>query len=545
MNGFIKKYPLLVLMFVSLLMLLPHLDAIQTNIMEARNLVTAREMVNNGHWIFTTLNNLPRYEKPPLPTWITALFGAVGGFGSLFWLRLPVVLITLLLVYFFYRLMKAIKPGDNQPLHASLILITSFYIFFGGRDNQWDIYTHAFMVAAIFFMVKAFRQPDGTAKNIILSGLFFGCSFLSKGPVSLYALFLPFVVAYFFIYKEAYKKNLRLLLLMVIIGLIIGFSWFVYVRLFDTSNVHAALDQESGRWGKYEVKPFWYYWSFFTQSGIWTVPAFVSLLYFYMRRRVKDVKAYQLSFWWTILSLVLLSCIPEKKVRYVEPVLIPLAMNTSFYIEYLIDNFKTLTQKLDKCIALFTFGLVGIVALAVPVVLFFILKGSVGDYIIWYGLLSLASLFCGIMIIKGLYKKRFENVFYAVVFYMCAVVITLIPLSKFFYSNPAYYSAASLRAIEKSLNIKTYEVNGFIPEIIWDYGNSIPEITGKDSTVTMPRDSLFGLLMNEGDLPALQQNYKGYQFDKKASIDINAMRRGKKGYSTRLVKEYYVVRKLR
>ena len=101
MNRFIKQYPLAVLMVVSVLMLFSHLGLIQTNIMEARNLISAREMVKDGHWIFTTLNNMPRYEKPPLPTWITAVFMLTGGMQSMFVLRIPVALICLMLVYFF------------------------------------------------------------------------------------------------------------------------------------------------------------------------------------------------------------------------------------------------------------------------------------------------------------------------------------------------------------------------------------------------------------------------------------------------------------
>src|SRR5215471_766019 len=103
MNRFIQQYPLAVLMVVSVVMLFSHLGLIQTNIMEARNLITAREMVNDGHWVFTTMNGLPRYEKPPLPTWITALFILMGGMKNMFILRLPVVLVCLMLVYFFYR----------------------------------------------------------------------------------------------------------------------------------------------------------------------------------------------------------------------------------------------------------------------------------------------------------------------------------------------------------------------------------------------------------------------------------------------------------
>jgi len=69
----------------------------------------------------------------------------------------------------------------------------------------------------------------------------------------------------------------------------------LYVKYFDV-NASAALSKQTENWGDYEVKPFWYYWSFFTQSGIWTIPSFIGLMYFYLRRRVTDVKAYTFSF---------------------------------------------------------------------------------------------------------------------------------------------------------------------------------------------------------------------------------------------------------
>jgi 4-amino-4-deoxy-L-arabinose transferase-like glycosyltransferase len=70
--------------------------------MEARNFISAREMVQNKEYLLTTLNNEPRYQTPPLPTWLTAISGSVFGFDSVFGLRLPVVAITFLLVFIFY-----------------------------------------------------------------------------------------------------------------------------------------------------------------------------------------------------------------------------------------------------------------------------------------------------------------------------------------------------------------------------------------------------------------------------------------------------------
>ena len=71
-----------VFLFV-LVVFLPALYVLPVTIMEARNLVTAREMVQDGNWLLTTMNGLPRYQKPPLPTWITAIFGFIFGFKHL------------------------------------------------------------------------------------------------------------------------------------------------------------------------------------------------------------------------------------------------------------------------------------------------------------------------------------------------------------------------------------------------------------------------------------------------------------------------------
>ena len=68
----LEKNHILLLVLTSLSIFFVNLDAIYINIMEARNFITAREMITDGNWIFTTLNAEPRYQKPPLPTWLTA-----------------------------------------------------------------------------------------------------------------------------------------------------------------------------------------------------------------------------------------------------------------------------------------------------------------------------------------------------------------------------------------------------------------------------------------------------------------------------------------
>ena len=70
----IEKYPILSLLLFVILMLGFTIDAIPVTIMEARNFISAREMLTDNNWRLTTLNGEARYQKPPLPTCITAVF---------------------------------------------------------------------------------------------------------------------------------------------------------------------------------------------------------------------------------------------------------------------------------------------------------------------------------------------------------------------------------------------------------------------------------------------------------------------------------------
>ena len=58
------------------------------------------------------------------------------------------------------------------------------------------------------------------------------------------------------------------------------------------------------------------------------------------------------------------------------PVLIPLALNTGFYIEYLIRRFKYIRDKRETIPVYFNFGLIGLIGLAAPIIGFITLKNT-------------------------------------------------------------------------------------------------------------------------------------------------------------------------
>src|SRR5690606_718323 len=156
----IEKYSVPIIILVCLGIYFCNLDVIYINIMEARNFVSAREMIYNGNWLFTTMNDAPRYEKPPLPTWLTALSAMLFGVHNLVALRLPAAVMSLILILAFYKFVLESYQNKKLAVYAALILATSFYIIFSGRNGQWDIFTHSFMVLSIYFLYKALHSPS-------------------------------------------------------------------------------------------------------------------------------------------------------------------------------------------------------------------------------------------------------------------------------------------------------------------------------------------------------------------------------------------------
>ena len=521
-----------------------NLDALIINIMEARNFVTAREMIQDGNWILTTLNGEPRYQKPPLPTWLTALSAMAFGLKSLTALRLPAALVTLLLVVFFNKLAILFTENKKYAFISSLILATSFYIVFAGRNGQWDIFTHGFMMVTIYQLYLFFTSEEKKYQRALIAAIFFGFSFMSKGPVSLFALFLPFLISFGIVYKfKDFKSRILPLLLFFIVGLIISGWWHWYTFTFDPQAVTEITKKETSNWTGYNVRPFYYYWSFFTQSGIWTIPAFIGLLYPYLKNRVSDKKGYLFTFLWTMISVVLLSLIPEKKSRYLLPVLIPLALNTGFYIEYLIRNFKELKDKRETIPVYFNFGLIALIGLVFPIGGYFFLKDSLSDNWIWFGLLAVSLFGIGFLILRFLKQKNIEKVFYLTIAFIISIIFFGMPMANSITVNPEYNSLANLNSWQEETTLNVYEYGGFCPEMIWAYGKPIKALT-KNNVTTFPSEKRFGILVSEEQEATFLKTFNDYSIEKVIRYDMNPSAPGSRSHRPRLWRDLYLVKKL-
>ena len=539
MPKYIKSNPIVILCLFISIMLLPNLDSLQVTIMEARNFITAREMITDNNWLLTTMNGVPRYQKPPLPTWLTAFSGLVFGVKSVFGMRLPAILMVMVLAIFTFKLSKFILKSRAHSAINAFILITSFYVIGITIEAPWDVFTHGFMMVAIYYLFLLFKNETVNWQHVILASLGIAASLLSKGPVSFYALLLPFLIAFALTFKfNNITYKLPALITILVLALILGGSWYLYVRLEDPKTFEAITSKETANWTSYNVRPFYYYWSFFTQSGIWTIPAFIGLLYPYMKRRAIHYKAYKFTFLWTVIAVILLSIIPEKKSRYLMPVLIPLALNTGFYIEYLFRRFKYLDSKKETIPVYFNFILIAIIGLVAPFGLAYLFYEQFHNHIVTFSVFGFVLLVISILILTQLYKKKIKHVFLLTVVFFASIFTFGLPVFKTFTSEN-YKPISKLLKKNETDGIKTYSFGDATPETIWQYGEKIPTIHNLNTIESLPKDSKFGLLTYGLSKEHMDVLNPYFNIEKINRFDLNEAEPESRQYKDRLTFDYY------
>lgn len=381
-------------------------SAQKVGIMEARNLITAHEMVEYNNWIVPTMNGELRLEKPPLPTWIAAVVESISP-DNISLQRAAAGCMALLLVYFLYLMAFTLSKDRKFAFIASLVLSTSLYVVIIGRTATWDIYCHTFMLAAIYFLYKAFLIEGAAWKEFVLTGIFMGLSFLGKGPISFYALLLPFLIAFIVVYRPSLRGKIMPLVVMLAIMLVISFWWPVYLYFMHTDEAMYVAQKESTAWVNRNVRPWYRYSSFPIQSGLWAMFLTISLIFPYARKRFEPYREYRLVMIWTLMAVFLLSLFPEKKERYLFPVLIPAACCVSFYLCYI---FRELTssrlKKYERLLFNISVGIPAFVCYIAPIAFYMIFysKGSLSTFS--FVSASLGFITLGILLSYALIKKR-------------------------------------------------------------------------------------------------------------------------------------------
>lgn len=522
-----------IIFFVGFLLFFVNLGTMTIDIMEARNFVTAREMLDSGDWLHPTLNGVLRLEKPPLPTWITTAFATVFGLKNLFFLRLPAALMTLWLLFSMNALVKRLTQNYLLAMLSAVVLGGMLYVMLLGRRGMWDIYTHSFMLAAIVQFVAIFQSVRPLRRGI-WGGVLFGAAFLSKGPVAHYVMLLPFLVAYLWFYQPILLREKRsALLLYSFLALVISASWFVFIHLVLGSEASEVIGKEINNWKTYNLRPWYYYLKDYpVHSGLWTGILAMGLLTTYTFNKVKDKKAFHFFWIWTVLAIVLLSIIPEKKVRYLLPTFVPAAFLVASYFHYLIQDYETNKRKLDSLIFHIHRGIFLVVALALPAAVYVLFyTKSIVSWQLMLGV-SIAALLCLYCIFKAAkcYKKSFLLI--GAMGLLVTAVIFVLPYTDSV-ANENFHSIAEVAERKDLQDLPCYALEETRIELVWLVGRKIKEV----STVAQLQPPYL-LLTNK--MP--EQYLKNLSFELIGHYDDNSKAKAHKHYEQGLTKYVSVVR---
>lgn len=458
MNNITERKKQLCLLIVCFFAFFVNNHVVPPDIMESRNIVTAREMVSDGCWLVPTMNGELRLEKPPLPTWFAAA-AEIFAPDNIFAQRFMSGCAALLLIFFFWKFARKVLYVD--PLIPSLFLCTCYNFIIMARTATWDIYCHAFMMGAIYFLARALIDQRIHWSRFLLAGIFLGLSFMSKGPVSLYALFLPFLMAFAIVFRPCLRQKGLPLLAMTLVAVLIGCWWFVYVKLSLPEQLASVVSKESGSWLNRNVRPWWYYWQFFFESGVWSLFLLTSIFLPFFNRKMRKNHTWLFSLLWMAASLVLLSILPEKKPRYLLPLLLPASYLMGAVLESWKKSFRNKKEANSADIIWFRINssVLFLIMAAVPVLayLFAVAKGLMP---LWcWMILSIIDVLCAVAMLRSLLRLRPFLMLGSVAILFIGIELLAMPAVARVIGNPGRTGIDATRQIPELLNVPFYHLD--------------------------------------------------------------------------------------
>ena len=428
------------------------------DIMESRNIITARAMVDEGCWLIPTMNGALRLEKPPLPTWLTAL-AEMASPDNLALYRAVAGCAALLMVFFFWKLARRVLCIN--PFYPTLLLCTCYCIVLMGRTASWDIYCHAFMMGGIYYLALALEAEQCRWRHFITAAVFTGLSIMSKGPVSPYALFLPFLIAYIWKYKPAMSGKWRGVIAFAVLSLVIGSWWFVYIHFSASEALQTAVVQESGAWMNHNVRAWYYYWKFFLETGVWSLLLLTAMFLPMSDKPRRFNREWQFAMIWMLASLVLLSLMPEKKSRYLMPLVLPACYVMGMLVEWWRTSLSNAAEapKSDRIMLRVNAWLIAIVVAALPIVGWVALV-SPGYITIWqWALITVVSLIVAYVVATAAMKLCVTRLVKGVTVLFLATEALFMPLLGNVINNPEINSIANTRNMPELADVPFFHLD--------------------------------------------------------------------------------------
>ncbi|MGA7461173.1 MAG: glycosyltransferase family 39 protein [Candidatus Korobacteraceae bacterium] len=225
---------------------------------EPRYAQVAREMLARHDWVTPVLYGVPWLEKPPLYYWLAMLsYKAAGGVSDTA-ARLPVAVLSSLLVIFIYVWARRFRRG--MQLDAALITASAAAVIGFGRSAATDMPLTVMLTVA---MLSWYGWYASERRSWLLGFYFFsGLATLAKGPIAV--LLAGAIIVVF----AALRRDARLLLrtlwpIGIALYLAVVAPWFIAVQhanpqFFRVFFLQHNLERFSSNL-YHHPQPFWFY----------------------------------------------------------------------------------------------------------------------------------------------------------------------------------------------------------------------------------------------------------------------------------------------
>jgi len=186
----------------------------------------AREMLESGDLITPHYNYVPRFDKPPLYFWLTALIYPFFGFASFavrFW---PAIfgLATVFLVFFLGKKIWNSKVG----LCSALIFLTSFQNVVQSRVAVMDTMLTFWFLLSIYLFLHWYDSKKWC--YFYYAAIAMGFATLTKGPIGFLFPGLVLVIS-LIVRKELNLLFNKRIILAILIFFIVTLPWYIAVYM--------------------------------------------------------------------------------------------------------------------------------------------------------------------------------------------------------------------------------------------------------------------------------------------------------------------------
>ena len=225
---------------------------------EPRYAQIAREMLARHDWVTPVLYGVPWLEKPPLYYWLAMISYKTAGGVSDTAARLPVAVLSCLLIIFIYVWARRFRRG--MQLDAALITASAAAIIGFGRSAATDMPLTAMFTIA---MLSWYGWYASGRRSWLLSFYFFsGLATLAKGPIGI--LLAGLVIVIFATLRRDVRLVLRTLWpIGIALYLAVVAPWFIAVQHANPQFFREFfLQQNLERFSSnlyHHPQPFWFY----------------------------------------------------------------------------------------------------------------------------------------------------------------------------------------------------------------------------------------------------------------------------------------------